>query len=377
MENHDLVFISVTDTSAVYTWGVTADLYSTNVYTNIGKITFGTHDILTVSDNVGDTTFNDDDDVTWILPNSGDFSEKQVAVSGPANVTPGAYISPEDTFTFETDAGDTYTMLIVQHEGEQGDALGIVGYVFVGAVPPAGVELTLVSNSLTDGPSVAYGSITPPPPICFTAGSLILTIDGPIAVEELAEGDLVMTKDHGAQAIRWIGSRKLNSLELGQAPHLLPIRIQAGALGGGTPETDLLVSPQHRMLVRSKIAQRMFDEDEVLVAAKQLLAVDGVDVATDATGVEYFHVMFDQHEIIFANGAETESLYTGPQALKSLPAESVEEIFSIFPELADVDYKATPARPLASGRKGRKLAMRHQSNRKPLVAPTVEHSAAA
>ena len=376
MANHDLVFISVLDSTATDEFGNARPLDQQWVYGHLGTITFGEQTTLTVSDNDGDAAFNDDDDVSWISgqPFSGDYSEKQVAVSGPANITPGNYIAPEDTFTFETSTGDTYTALIVQNVGEEGNALGILGYVFVGDVPPSGVELTITSQSLTDGPTVDYATISAP---CFTAGSLILTRDGLCAVEELTQGDLVMTKDHGAKAIRWIGSRKLNSMELGQAQNLLPIRIQAGALGGGMPQTDLLVSPQHRMLVRSKIAQRMFDENEVLVAAKQLLAVDGVEIATEATEVEYFHVMFDQHEVIFANGAETESLYTGPQALKSLPAESVEEIFSIFPELKDVGYKATPARPLASGRQGRKLAMRHPSNRKPLVDPCAGHTAPA
>lgn len=56
----------------------------------------------------------------------------------------------------------------------------------------------------------------------------------------------------------------------------------------------------------------MFGTDEVLVAAKQLLQLDGIDIATDVERVDYYHILFDRHEVMILNGAETESLYTGP-----------------------------------------------------------------
>ena len=102
----------------------------------------------------------------------------------------------------------------------------------------------------------------------------------------LAEGDLVRTLDHGLQPVRWVGARRLSAAELAAAEKLRPIRIRAGALGPGTPRADLLVSPQHRVLVRSRIAQRMFGTDEVLVAAKQLLQIDGIDNDNRPQGVE-------------------------------------------------------------------------------------------
>ncbi|SDE83846.1 Hint domain-containing protein [Paracoccus isoporae] len=112
----------------------------------------------------------------------------------------------------------------------------------------------------------------------------------------------------------------------------------------------------------------MFGTNEVLVAAKQLCQVDGIDTAYDLDEVEYFHILFDRHEVVISNGAETESLYTGPQALKSVGEAALEEIFTIFPELKDHDYTPVPARTFASGRMGRKLAMRHKKNAKPLVS---------
>lgn len=206
--------------------------------------------------------------------------------------------------------------------------------------------------------------------ICFTAGTLIATDRGEVPVEMLVPGDLVRTRDAGLQPVRWIGRRELSAGELERAPSLRPIRIRAGALGAGTPSADLVVSPQHRVLVRSKIAVRMFGAEEVLVAAKQLLQLDGIDIAEDMADVTYVHFLCDDHQVVFSNGAETESLYTGPEALKAVGPAALAEIFVLFPELRDRDPAALPqpARILASGRMGRRLAVRHADKGRPLVS---------
>lgn len=202
---------------------------------------------------------------------------------------------------------------------------------------------------------------------CFCAGTMIETPDGPRLVEDLRAGDLVLTRDNGAQPIGWIGRRDLPAEALAEIPALRPIRISQGALGAGLPAADLLVSPQHRVLVRSKIAQKMFGTTEVLVAAKQLCQIDGIDIADDMDSVTYVHFMFEAHQIVISNGAETESLYAGAEALKSVGPAAREEILTLFPELRDgAEY--APARPLTSGRLARKLAVRHAQNGKPLVA---------
>ncbi|MTH34205.1 hemolysin [Paracoccus limosus] len=199
---------------------------------------------------------------------------------------------------------------------------------------------------------------------CFCRGTRILTVSGEVAVEDLRVGDLVRTRDHGLQPVRWIGGRALDRIDLAVSPKLRPIRIAAGALGDGMPANDLLVSPQHRILVRSAIAQRMFGSDEVLVAARQLLALDGIEELT-VDAVEYFHILFDRHEIVVSNGAETESLFTGPEALKAIGPEAAEEIFALFPELRA--ESAQPVRPLIPGAKARQMVERHQRNGKKLV----------
>lgn len=203
---------------------------------------------------------------------------------------------------------------------------------------------------------------------CFVAGTLIETKDGLVAVEDLKLGDLIATRDNGYQPIRWIGSVRLSAAALAAQPKLRPIRIKAGALGDGTPSSDLLVSPQHRVLVRSKVALKMFGALEVLVAAKQLLQIEGVDIAADMEGVEYFHLLFDQHEVVNSNGAATESLYTGAQALKSVGKAAREEIFALFPQLQDAHFTPEPARPMPSGRKARKLANRHLQHDRAMVS---------
>ncbi len=111
----------------------------------------------------------------------------------------------------------------------------------------------------------------------------------------------------------------------------------------------------------------MFGTNEVLVAAKQLCQIDGIDIADDVEEVTYIHFLFDQHEIVSANGAETESLCPGGQSLKSVGKAAVEEIYTLFPELRKLDNKPMAARELASGRLGRKLAERHIRNRKDLI----------
>ncbi|MFD2442317.1 Hint domain-containing protein [Paracoccus kondratievae] len=213
----------------------------------------------------------------------------------------------------------------------------------------------------------AKGGNDPLPVVCFVRGTLLMTDRGEVAVEDLCVGDLVLTRDHGLQPVRWIGSRQLWAHELETMPNLRPVRIRAGAMGPGVPASDLMVSPQHRVLVRSKIAQKMFGAMEVLVAAKQLVLLDGIDIADDVQEVEYFHILFDRHEVVISNGAETESLYTGPQALKSVGDEAVQEICALFPELADPSHVPQPARFLPSGRQARKMGVRHLQNSRPLV----------
>lgn len=200
-------------------------------------------------------------------------------------------------------------------------------------------------------------------PICFVSGTMILTDNGPKPVEDLEQGDLVHTKDNGLKPIRWVGRTTHSNL----SHKFLPVRVRAGALGVGMPEKDLYVSQQHRILVKSKIAVRMMAFDEVLIPANKLLEIEGIDIVEDYGHVTYVHFLFDQHEIVFANGAEAESLFTGPEAMKIVPKESHEEILALFPELTELNYEdLVGARIIPSGKIAKKLVSRIKKNNKPL-----------
>ncbi|WP_415403125.1 Hint domain-containing protein [Tateyamaria sp. SN3-11] len=168
--------------------------------------------------------------------------------------------------------------------------------------------------------------------ICFTPGTRIATQKGEVAVERLQVGDKVITRDNGAQALRWVGRRDLTPDEMRAHSEFQPVLIRKGALGKDLPERDMLVSPQHRMLVTSDIAEVMFDEREVLIAAKHLTGLDGVDqVQTGA--VSYLHLMFDQHEVVLADGAWSESFQPGDHSLRGIGADQRSEVLTLFPEL--------------------------------------------
>lgn len=185
---------------------------------------------------------------------------------------------------------------------------------------------------------------------CFTTGTLIDTDAGPRRIETLRPGDHIRTRDHGLRRLFWIGCKALDARDLDRSPNLLPIRIAAGALAPQTPTLDLVVSPQHRVLVRQQGHLR-------LVAAKHLLGMPGITIDRDERGVGYWHMLFDGHEIVRSNGAWTESLYTGPEALKAVTPAARREILQLFPELACPDRLrgSVPAHPFMSGREARQL----------------------
>ncbi|MEQ3624365.1 MAG: Hint domain-containing protein [Celeribacter sp.] len=177
-------------------------------------------------------------------------------------------------------------------------------------------------------------------PICFVAGTLILTAQGERPIETLVPGDMVVTRDHGLAPLRWIGTRRM-----AVTPAIAPIRITAGALGPNMPERDLCVSPQHRVLVRGARAEMLFGASEVLVAARHLVDDARVLRDTAAQQVTYVHLMFDAHEVIYTEGLQSESLQAGPVGLASLEPAQRAEVLAIFPELEMQPGTRPAARP--------------------------------
>ena len=179
---------------------------------------------------------------------------------------------------------------------------------------------------------------------------------------------LVATLSGAVQPVRLVMSRKFGQKELLKNPKLYPVRIVAGALGPGMPKRDLLVSRQHRMLVSSRISHRMFGTVEVLIPAIKLTRLPGIFVDMSVTEVEYFHLVFDGHEVVFAEGAPSESLFTGPQALKAVSPEAREELLTIFPKLTDIRNPSRPAYPIPGDKRQKRLIARHAKNRKALLS---------
>ncbi len=169
--------------------------------------------------------------------------------------------------------------------------------------------------------------------ICFTPGARIATPLGSRLVEDLKVGDLVITKDRGLQPIRWIGRKLITGARLYADPLLRPVRICKNAFGPGLPTRDLMVSPQHRMLISGYEAEVNFGHRELLAPAKALLNGKTVVVSTRADHTEYIHFLFDAHEVIYANGLATESFHPGAMGMDAVEEASRAELFEIFPEL--------------------------------------------
>ncbi|MEQ3626268.1 MAG: Hint domain-containing protein [Celeribacter sp.] len=169
--------------------------------------------------------------------------------------------------------------------------------------------------------------------ICFTPGAQIATARGLVPVETLKQGDRVLTRDNGFQTISWTGARQLSAEELAQNEQLRPVLIRAGSIGPNCPEVDMLVSPSHRMLVTGNRAELLMEHREVLVSAKHMVSQEGIDKVQPARGVTYVHIMCEQHEVIMADGAWTESFQPGDYSLDGLGQPQREEIFALFPEL--------------------------------------------
>lgn len=160
--------------------------------------------------------------------------------------------------------------------------------------------------------------------VCFAQDTLIETESGHIAVQDLRCGDLVRTVDNGLQPIRWVGSRTVDAVG-----RFAPIEIAAGVLGNDRP---LVLSPQHRVMLGGWQAELLFGVPEVLVAAKHLVDDDRI-LRREGGTVTYYHIMFDQHEIIYADGAPCESFHPGQIGMTGMDDAQRDEIFALFPEL--------------------------------------------
>ncbi|MEP2784479.1 MAG: Hint domain-containing protein [Pseudoruegeria sp.] len=171
--------------------------------------------------------------------------------------------------------------------------------------------------------------------VCFLDGTLISTPTGPVVVEQLAVGQLVQTLDGPSASIKWIEGREISQNDVSLNPALRPVCIQAGALGPNTPNRDLHLSQEHRVLISGPKVELLFGEPDVLIAAKELLNWPGIALSFPQSPFRYFHILLENHEILIAEGAYAESLFLGDESLHTLSSAALRELSDIFPASSD------------------------------------------
>ncbi len=275
--------------------------------------------ILVAANSVQGRVFANDDTATF--SGYGDISVDVIANDQAANTMVVTHINGQ-----AVNVGDTVTLSNGFDVTLQADGTLLVEAP-TGYTPPTTPEDFTFSYTAAAGggagiSDTAFVTITTIP--CFVAGTRIRTERGDIPVEALRVGDLVETRDNGLQPIRWIGNRMVEA-----TGKFAPIVIERGTMGF---HDTLVLSPQHRVLVSHHMAELLFGEDEVLVAAKDLVNDCSIWVREGGT-VDYFHLLFDEHQIIWSEGLQTESFHPGPVTLSGFDDAVREEIISLFPDL--------------------------------------------
>ncbi|MEP3347809.1 MAG: Hint domain-containing protein [Litoreibacter sp.] len=263
-------------------------------------------------------------------------------------------VEAEYTLTVEDPDGNSYTIIGFNiNEPGVTSFSTVEGIAFIGEFPPQGVLLTVVAAS--EGPSdssTPYSAYATPP--CFTSGTMIETPSGMRRIEDIAVGDVVCTLDSGAKPVNWVGRTELSALDLADQPRLRPVFIAKDAIAPGEPARDMLVSPQHRILLGGVDVELMFARDEVLVAAIHLVNGHSIRQIDGQDGVDYMHLAFDQHEVVMSDGLPTESFFPGATVLNGFDAAVRAELETLFPGCSK-DKGSEAARTCLTGREAQVL----------------------
>jgi len=193
-------------------------------------------------------------------------------------------------------------------------------------LPLAPIEPKVSYTLLSAHEDPGHVRLTDITPVAFTRGTLITMGNGvQRPIEDLKIGDKILTRDRGPKQLRWIGRRTVRAI----GP-FAPVVIPKGTLSNAS---DMIVSQYQRIFIYQPAPKRLSERAEILVRARDL--VDDQNVYVRSGGfVEYFHLVFDQHEIIYAECIPTESMLVDEQALGRMPEEMADEVTRRLPELS-------------------------------------------
>lgn len=209
--------------------------------------------------------------------------------------------------------------------------------LFVGDLPPGDIDLR-VSVPPENPDRLDRSSTTREGVVCFAEGTRIATPKGDELVENLVAGDQVVAKDGGRREVLWVGMRHISRARLMTTPDLRPVRISASAIGLERPSEDLLLSPDHRVVVGNAVTRDIWNEAEVLVAARDLVGRPGIARLPAIQSVTYYHLLLAEHDLLIANGMEAESFHPGSAKLSAIAEEQRVRLFDVMPEL---EYRAS------------------------------------
>lgn len=221
--------------------------------------------------------------------------------------TPGAAVHLDSALTFMSPDGSIADAILLVEVDDAGDVAEIYLLPFTALSSKTEYRLVGIDRD------TAHTKFAQVACVSFTRGTQITTASGAqCPVEELAIGDRILTRDDGVQTLRWIGTSTTRAVG-----EFAPIRIVAGTLNN---TADLLVSPDHRLFIYQRTDELGAGRAELLVKARHL--VNGTTVTVDEGGfVDYFQLLFDSHQIIYAEGIAAESMLINSRTRAVLPAD--------------------------------------------------------
>ena len=265
---------------------------------------------------------------------SGSFQTNTAANGENDTVTVNIGINFRGTISVNSSINDNEIEIVTVNIPE-GWSIQLVGETPVGPETPQSVIRDYnVMN--TTGAAVGSMRITSnnQSAICFAAGTLIETKCGYKTVETLKAGDYVRTRAGSFRPIKWIGFRFIRQSAMARFPSLRPIRIKANSLGEAYPFQDLIVSRHHRILIQNRIVERMFETPAVLVEAHRLTWHQGIDAICPSEDMKLYHILLDSHDVIYANGMQSETLNLGPMSFKALDPIARGDVARLFPNFS-------------------------------------------